>query len=50
MKKKKPGRKISAPRPDKLPGEVKYRPPKGQKGERPLERIRKGRPPQKATS
>lgn len=50
MKKKKTKRKISAPRPDKLPGEVKYRPAKGQKGERPLERIRQGRTPQKPTS
>lgn len=31
-----------APRPEKLPGTVKYRPPKGKKSECPLERIKHG--------
>ena len=31
-----------APRPDKLPGTVKYRPAKGKKSDRPLERIKQG--------
>ena len=48
MKKKKTKRNISAPRPDRLPGEVKYRPATGKKGDRPLERIKQGHPPQKA--
>lgn len=36
-----------APRPEKLPGTVKFRPPKGKSGERPLERIKRGQPPVK---
>ena len=36
-----------APRPEKLPGTVKYRPPAGKKGERPLERIKRGQLPTK---
>jgi hypothetical protein len=31
-----------APRPDQLPGAVKYRPAKGKKSDRPLERIKQG--------
>lgn len=27
------------PRPDKLPGKIKYRPPRGKSEDRPLERI-----------
>ena len=38
-------RKKSAPKPDKIPGEVKYRAPKGEEGQRPLERIRLGKSP-----
>jgi len=30
---------------DKIPGEIKRRPAKGKKSERPLERIRRGMPP-----
>jgi hypothetical protein len=37
-----------APRPEKLPGVVKYRPPRGKKSDRPLERIRLGHSPAKA--
>jgi hypothetical protein len=32
---------------DQLPGKIELRPPKGEEGDRPLERIRKGLPPQK---
>jgi hypothetical protein len=39
---KKTRRKKTAPRPEKLPGVVKYRPPKGKKNQRPLERIKHG--------
>ena len=41
-------RKQSAPAPDKLPGAVKYRPPKGKRSERPVEQIRRGPAPVKA--
>lgn len=37
-----------APRPEKLPGAVKYRPPQGKAGDRPLERIKHGHAPVKA--
>ena len=39
--------KKTAPKPEKLPGEVKYREPSGKEGDRPLERIRQGQPPNK---
>ena len=38
------------PRPEKLPGTIKYRAPKGKKGDRPLERIRRGFSPEKPVS
>jgi len=38
------------PRPEKLPGTIKYRAPKGKKGDRPLERIRRGFSPVKPSS
>ena len=37
-----------APRPEKLPGAVKYRPAKGKKSDRPLERIKHGFTPHKS--
>jgi hypothetical protein len=39
--------KKHAPKPEKLPGAVKYRAPKGKAGDRPLERIRQGHTPNK---
>ena len=42
---KKAKRKMSAPRPEKLPGAIKYRPATGKKGDRPLERIKRGHLP-----
>jgi hypothetical protein len=41
---KKTKRKRSAPRPDQLPGEIKYRPPTGKASDRPLARIKQGQP------
>jgi len=37
-----------APRPDQLPGTVKYRPAKGKKSDHPLERIKQGLVPHKS--
>lgn len=31
---------------DQIPGKIETRPPKGKEDERPLERLRKGLPPQ----
>jgi len=42
---KKAKRKKSVPRPEKLPGEIKYRAASGKKGDRPLERIKRSHPP-----
>lgn len=39
-----------APRPEKLPGSVKSRPARGKTGDRPLERIKRGFPPQRPRS
>ena len=41
----KKSRKKRPPRPENLPGAIKYRPPKGKKGDRPLERIKRGLAP-----
>ena len=47
---KKTKQKKSPPRPEKLPGTIKYRPPKGKKTDRPLERIKRGFSPSKPSS
>jgi len=41
---KKKTKQQSPPEPDRVPGVIKYRPPKGKKSERPLERIRNSAP------